>query len=83
MHSRNFRCGRLIGQGMDPEEARKSIGMIVEGMFTAEAAYELSKKTGVEMPITEAIYNVIRGEMKVEDALEALMGRPRKQEYKK
>ena len=82
MHSRNFRCGRLIGQGMDPEEARKSIGMVVEGMFTAEAAYELSKKAGVEMPITEAIYNVIQGNIKVEDALETLMGRPRKQEYK-
>jgi glycerol-3-phosphate dehydrogenase (NAD(P)+) len=82
MHSRNFRCGRLIGQGMDPEEARKSIGMVVEGMFTAEAAYELSKRAGVEMPITEAIYNVIQGTIKVEDALETLMGRPRKDEYK-
>ncbi|MBQ3291666.1 MAG: NAD(P)-dependent glycerol-3-phosphate dehydrogenase [Mogibacterium sp.] len=82
MHSRNFRCGRLIGQGMDPEEARKSIGMVVEGMFTAEAAYELSKRAGVEMPITEAIYNVIQGKLKVEDALEALMGRPRKDENK-
>lgn len=82
MHSRNFRCGRLIGQGMDPEEARKSIGMVVEGMFTAEAAYELSKRAGVEMPITEAIYHVIQGDIKVEDALEALMGRPRKDEYK-
>ena len=83
MHSRNFRCGRLIGQGMDPEEARKSIGMVVEGMFTAEAAYELSKRADVEMPITEAIYNVINGSIKVEDALETLMGRPRKDEYKK
>jgi glycerol-3-phosphate dehydrogenase (NAD(P)+) len=80
MHSRNFRCGRLIGQGMDPEEARKSIGMVVEGMFTAEAAYQLSKRFGVEMPITEAIYDVINGKIKVSDALEALMGRPRKSE---
>ena len=83
MHSRNFRCGRLIGQGMDPEEARKSIGMVVEGMFTAEAAVELAGRAGVEMPICEAIYNVIQGNIKVEDALEALMGRPRKDEYKK
>jgi glycerol-3-phosphate dehydrogenase (NAD(P)+) len=80
MHSRNFRCGRLIGQGMDPEEARKEIGMVVEGMFTAEAAYELSKQTGVEMPIAEAIYHVIKGTISVEDALDTLMGRPRKSE---
>jgi glycerol-3-phosphate dehydrogenase (NAD(P)+) len=49
-------------------------------MFTAEAAYQLSKKFGVEMPITEAIYNVINGKLNVSDALEALMGRPRKSE---
>ncbi len=80
MHSRNFRCGRLIGQGMDPEEARKSIGMVVEGMFTAEAAYQLAQFADVEMPITEAIYSVIKGEVKVQDALEKLMGRPLKHE---
>ena len=80
MHSRNFRCGRLIGQGVDPEEARKQIGMVVEGMFTAEAAYELSKREGVEMPIAEAIYNVIQGNVNVTDALDTLMGRPRKSE---
>ena len=80
MHSRNFRCGRLIGQGKDPEEARKEIGMVVEGMFTAEAAHDLAAREGVEMPIAEAIYNVIKGKVDVHDALEDLMGRPRKSE---
>ena len=80
MHSRNFRCGRLIGQGKDPEEARKEIGMVVEGMFTAEAAHDLAAREGVEMPIAEAIYNVIKGNVDVHDALEDLMGRPRKSE---
>ena len=75
-HSRNFRCGQLIGQGMDPIEARDKIGMIVEGMFTAEAAYDLACKVGVEMPITEAIYNVIQGKIEVRDAVVNLMGRP-------
>jgi len=80
MHSRNFRCGRLIGQGKDPEEARKEIGMVVEGMFTAEAAHDLAAREGVEMPIAEAIYNVIQGNVDVHEALEDLMGRPRKPE---
>ena len=80
MHSRNFRCGKLIGEGMDPEEARKSIGMVVEGMFTAEAAVELAKKYDVEMPITEAIYAVITGKLDVKEGLENLMGRPLKSE---
>lgn len=80
MHSRNFRCGKLIGEGMDPEEARKSIGMVVEGMFTAEAAVELAKKYDVEMPITEAIYAVITGKLDVKQGLDNLMGRPLKNE---
>ena len=81
MHSRNFRCGKLIGEGMDPEEARKSIGMVVEGMFTAEAAVQLAEQAGVEMPITQAIYDVITGKIAVQDGLEALMGRPLKDEH--
>lgn len=75
IHSRNFRCGQLIGRGIDPEEAKNQIEMVVEGMFTAEAAYELSLKFNVEMPITEAIYKVIQGSISVEDAMEQLMGR--------
>lgn len=61
MHSRNRRCGIMIGEGLKPEEATKKVGMVVEGMFTTEAAYELAKSHGVEMPIIEQIYRVIRG----------------------
>ena len=70
--SRNFRCGRLIGQGMDPIEARDSIGMVVEGMFTAEALHELQAKYNVEMPISEAIYDVINGNIGVAEAIDKL-----------
>ena len=79
-HSRNRRCGLLIGEGKDPEEAVKEVGMVVEGMFTAEAAYELAKEEGVEMPITDAIYHVTKGEIKASEAIEMLMGRERKHE---
>ena len=65
---------------MDPEEATQKVGMVVEGMFTTEAAYELAKKAGVEMPITETIYKVIQGEIKAADAVDILMGRSRKHE---
>lgn len=80
MHSRNRRCGIMIGEGMSPDEATKKVGMVVEGMFTTEAAYELAKRENVEMPITEAIYRVIRGEINAADAVEILMGRERKHE---
>ena len=69
MHSRNRRCGIMIGEGMAPDEATEKVGMVVEGMFTAEAAYELAKRENVEMPITEAIYRAIRGEITAADAV--------------
>ena len=75
MHSRNRRCGIMIGEGMAPDEATKKVGMVVEGMFTTEAAYELAKRENVEMPITEAIYRAIKGEITAAQAVELLMGR--------
>lgn len=80
MHSRNRRCGIMIGEGMSPNEATKKVGMVVEGMFTTEAAYELAKRENVEMPITEAIYKVVQGEVTAAEAVEILMGRERKHE---
>ena len=80
MHSRNRRCGIMIGQGMDPSAAKAKVVMVVEGMFTAEAAYALAKKAGVEMPITEQIYKVIQGKITARDAVEILMGRDKKHE---
>lgn len=80
MHSRNRRCGIMIGEGMSPKEATEKVGMVVEGMFTTEAAYELAKKAGVEMPITENIYKVIKGEADARSSVEELMGRERKHE---
>ena len=80
MHSRNRRCGILIGKGMKPEDAVKEVGMVVEGMYTADAAYRLSRQLGVEMPITEAIYNVVNGNIEPDVAVRALMTRSRKHE---
>ena len=80
MHSRNRRCGILIGKGMRPAEAVKEVGMVVEGMFTTEAAYQLAKKLGVEMPITEGIYNIINDRMDARETVRMLMTRDRKAE---
>ena len=80
MHSRNRRCGIMIGEGLPPDEATAKVGMVVEGMFTTEAAYGLAKRENVEMPITEAIYRVIKGEIKAADAVGMLMGREKKHE---
>ena len=59
MHSRNRRAGILIGQGKSLEEALKAVGMVVEGVNTCKAAYELAQHLGVEMPITEQLYHIL------------------------
>ena len=80
MHSRNRRCGIMIGEGMAPDEAVKKVGMVVEGMFTAEAAYELADRLSVEMPITNEIYKLIKGQITGKEAVTNLMGRDKKPE---
>jgi len=80
MHSRNRRCGIMIGEGMRPKDATEKVGMVVEGMFTTEAAYELAQREGVEMPITEGIYAVINDKIDARDAVNQLMTRDRKSE---
>ena len=80
MHSRNRRCGILIGQGKTPEEAVKEIGAVVEGYFAAKNAYELAGELGVEMPICSAIYEVLYHGAAVKPAIKALMQRlPRRE----
>ena len=58
-HSRNNRCGMLLGQGVSPEEAVKQVGMVVEGIHALNAAMILMEKYNVEMPIVKAVNAVV------------------------
>lgn len=80
MHSRNRRAGILIGQGYTLEEATKSIGMVVEGIKTTKAAYQLSGKYDVTMPITEEIYKVLYEDANVKNSVVNLMLRDKTHE---
>lgn len=80
MHSRNRRCGILMGQGKRPEAAVEAVGMVVEGMSTAEAAGALAMKQGIEMPITQCLCQMIEGKINAMEAVELLMGRKTKNE---
>ena len=79
MHSRNRRAGILIGQGMPAKDAVEKIGT-VEGYPCAKTAYALSRKLGVEMPITEQAYAVLYQEKSPAQALRDLMTRPKRHE---
>lgn len=82
MHSRNRRAGVLIGQGVSPEEAVQRVGT-VEGYSCTKNAWELSKKLGVEMPITEQLAKVLFEGKAASSTISALMDRPSKNETEK
>ena len=80
MHSRNRRCGILIGQGKPVDEAIKEIGAVVEGYYAAANARTLAQKVGGEMPIAQMAYEVLYEGRDVHSVVTALMSRAKKAE---
>lgn len=80
VHSRNWKAGNLIGKGHSLEEVLDNMGMAVEGVRTTKAAYSLSQEYNVDMPITNAIYEVLFNNKDPEDAVNVLMNRLGKDE---
>ena len=79
-HSRNNRAGFLIGQGMKAEDAVKEIGLVVEGMNALPAAIALCEKFGMDMPLINAVRDIIRDGVKPADVVMQLMNRSLKAE---
>ena len=71
---RNRRAGELIARGASAEEAKAEIGQVVEGLTTAPVLRDLSRRIGVELPITEGVCSVLDG-MPLDELLASLMGR--------
>lgn len=79
-HSRNWRAGYQLGKDKDVDTILNEMGMVVEGISTTKAAYELAKLHGIDRPITEAIYNVVYNHLNVKDVILNLMQREGKSE---
>jgi glycerol-3-phosphate dehydrogenase (NAD(P)+) len=73
-HGRNRHAGELIAQGATPEEAAATIGQVVEGLTTAPVLRDLSRRAGIELPITEGVCAVLSGQL-LSDLVSTLMGR--------
>ena len=80
MHSRNRRCGILIGQGKDVQAAMAEVGATVEGYYAALSAHQLSTKAGVEMPICQRAYRVLYEGQPVQEVVNQLMTRGKRHE---
>lgn len=79
-HSRNRRAGVLIGKGATAQEAMEQVGAVVEGYYAAASGFEMARRCGVEMPITEAIYNLLYNGAPLMETFDSLMTRRKKHE---
>jgi len=75
IHSRNNRCGLLLGQGVPPQEAVKQVGMVVEGIHALPAAMRLAEKYNVEMPLAAAVNAVVNEGADPKETVAKLMAR--------
>ncbi len=73
-YGRNRHAGELIAQGATAQEAIAGIGQVVEGLTTAPVLRDLSRRLGIELPITEGVCRVLEGES-LGDLVASLMGR--------
>ena len=74
MHSRNRRAGILIGKGYSMEEAMREVNMVVEGVYSAKAAWQLAKNYQVPMPIVEQVNQVLfYGKSPAEGVMDLMM----------
>lgn len=80
LKSRNRYLGEEIAKGRNLEEVLQEMEMVAEGAYTVKAVYEFSKLKGIEMPISEKIYQVLYLQKDPREAVEELMRREPKPE---
>lgn len=78
--SRNHTVGKKVGEGMKLTEVLENMRMVAEGVKTARSVYNLSRRLGVEMPISHAVYRILHEDLAPKDALYQLMTRDLKSE---
>lgn len=78
--SRNRRFGMMLGQGFSAQTAMDNIGQVVEGFYNTKETHVLALRQGIEMPITEQIYQVLFHGKDAKEAAVSLLGRERKGE---
>ncbi len=82
-HSRNNRCGYLIGEGYSVDDAIKQVGMVVEGINALPATMKLAHQYEVEMPIISAVNSIVNDGDDPETVIGALMGSNERTELSK
>lgn len=80
-HSRNNRAGYLLGTGYSADKAAEEVGMVVEGFHALDGAIALSAKYSVEMPIVNAMNEIVNHGADPREVVSSLMLRQKKSEF--
>ena len=78
--SRNRRVGLGLGAGKTLQQILDELGEVAEGVRTTRSAYQLAQREGVDMPITEQVYQILYEDLPPADALMGLLSRDRRAE---
>jgi len=73
--SRNRRVGLLLAQGQSLAQATASLGHVAEGAYSARTVLARARALGVDMPISEAVVQLLDARLTPAQAVEQLMGR--------
>ena len=79
--SRNRQVGLKLAQGLTLAQAVDSLGHVAEGVYTAATAWRRAQALGVDMPITQAVVQVLEGHLTPRQCVSALMARESRSEY--
>ena len=77
--SRNFAFGDDLGRGLALSEAGG--GKLAEGVHTARILVDMARARGVDMPIAEAVADILAGRISIQESIDLLLMRPLKTEY--
>lgn len=80
-HSRNRNAGELLGKGITVDHLENEINMVVEGVPTAVALYNISREKNIYMPITNVIYQILYENLSIQDAANKIMSKAEKEEF--
>jgi glycerol-3-phosphate dehydrogenase (NAD(P)+) len=78
--SRNRMVGQRLALGLPLAQILRELGHVAEGVYSAATVLRRAQALGVEMPITEAVTQVLDGQITPRQAVESLMGREARRE---
>jgi glycerol-3-phosphate dehydrogenase (NAD(P)+) len=78
--SRNMSTGFALGQGQSLSDYMQGRLTVAEGVQSAPAVVELGQKYGIDLPICSSVNDLLSGHLSVDQAIDALMNRPLRQE---